>query len=117
MTYLLPSPAGGSSIQNHEKIGYLIQAVLRVVACPFLRTWRALLCGEIMRIGATVDDLQRFFWRFDDPGLKNIQERYGRNTYAVRTAANRWFFTARPALNMSCQDKGMPSRAARGYRS
>ena len=31
-------------------------------------------------------------------------------------AVNRWLFEARPALNMSCQDKGMPSRAARGDR-
>ena len=34
--------------------------------------------------------------------------------HAVRIAFNRWLFEARPALNMSCQDKGMPSRAARG---
>ena len=61
MTCLLPSPAGGPSIQNQEKIGCLIQAVLRVVACPFLGTLRALLCGEVMRIGTTDDDLQRFF--------------------------------------------------------
>ena len=29
-------------------------------ACPFLGTWRALLCGEVMRIGAAGGDLQRF---------------------------------------------------------
>ena len=56
------------------------------------------------------------FGRIDDSGFKNLQEWYGRNIYAVRIAANRWFFTARPS-NMPCQDKSMPSRAARGYRS
>ena len=57
------------------------------------------------------------FWRIDDSELKNLQEWCGRNIYAVRIAVNRWFFTARPALNIPCQDKGMPSRVARGYRS
>ena len=57
------------------------------------------------------------FWRIDDSGLKNLQEWYGRNIYTVRIAVNRWFFTAGPALNMPCQEKDMPSRAARGYRS
>ena len=28
--------------------------------CPFLGTWPALLCGEVMRVGAAGDDLQRF---------------------------------------------------------
>ena len=32
----------------------------RFRACPFLGTWRALLCGEVMRVGAADDDLQRF---------------------------------------------------------
>ena len=59
--------------------------------------------------------LQRF-WKIDDSGLKHIQEWYGRNHIAVRIAVNRWFFTARLALNMPCQDKGMPSKAARGYK-
>ena len=57
------------------------------------------------------------FWGIDGSGLKNLQEWYGRNIYAVRVAANRWFFTARPTLNMPCRDKGVPSRATRGYRS
>ena len=33
-------------------------------ACPFLRTWRALLCGEIIRVRAAGGDLQCFFgWK------------------------------------------------------
>ena len=55
--------------------------------------------------------LQRFFG-IDDLGPKSLQERYGRNIYAVRVAVNRWLFEARPALI-----RGMPSRAARGYGS
>ena len=88
----------------------------RLRACPFLGTWRALLCGDLMRVGAAGDDLQRF-WRIGDSGFKNLQEWYGQNMYAVRIAVNRWFFITRLALNMPCQDKGIPSRAARGYRS
>ena len=30
-------------------------------ACPFLGPWRALVCGEVIRAGATGDKLQRFF--------------------------------------------------------
>ena len=51
-------------------------------------------------------------WSIDYSGFKNLQERYRQNT--GRIAVNRWLFEARPALNMTCQDKGMPSRAARG---
>ena len=51
------------------------------------------------------------FWRIDVSGFKSLQEWYGRNIYAVHIAVKRWFFTARPALNMLYQDKGMPSRA------
>ena len=40
-------------------------------ACPFLETWRALLCGEVMRVGAASDDLQRF-WRIDDSRFKKL---------------------------------------------
>ena len=30
-------------------------------ACPFLGSWRALVCGEVIRAGAANDELQRFF--------------------------------------------------------
>ena len=57
---LLPSPAGGSWRQNQEKIGCSILALLgHLRACPFLGTWRALLCGKVMRVGAAGGDLQR----------------------------------------------------------
>ena len=42
-------------------------------ACPFLETWRALRCGEAIRVGAASDDLQRF-WRIDVSRFKNMQE-------------------------------------------
>ena len=32
-------------------------------ACPFWGSWRALVCGEVLRAGATGDKLQRFFGR------------------------------------------------------
>ena len=60
--------------------------------------------------------LQRF-WRIDDSGLKSPQELYGQIIYAIRTAVSRWLFETRPASNMLCEDKGMPSRATRGYMS
>ena len=87
----------------------------RLRACPFLGTWRALLCGEVMRVGAAGGGLQGF-WRIDDSVFKNFQKWYRRIIYAVHIAVNRWFFTARPTLNIPCQDKGIPSRAARGDR-
>ena len=37
------------------------QGHLRV--CPFLGSWRALVCGEVLRTGAAGDELQRFFGR------------------------------------------------------
>ena len=60
----------------------------RLRACSFLGMWRALLCGEAMRVGATGDDLQRF-WRIKDSGFKNLQKWYGRNIYAVRIVVKR----------------------------
>ena len=30
-------------------------------ACPFWGSWRALVCGEVIRAGAAADELQRFF--------------------------------------------------------
>ena len=32
-------------------------------ACPFLGSWRALVCGEVLLAGAAGDELQRFFGR------------------------------------------------------
>ena len=32
----------------------------RLRACPFLGSWRALVCGEVMHAGAAVDELQCF---------------------------------------------------------
>ena len=63
----------------------------RLRACPVLGSWRAFLCGEVMRVGAAGDELQHF------------------------SDEIRWLFETRPAL-MLCQKKVMPSRAARGYR-
>ena len=40
-------------------------------ACPLLGTWHALLFGEVMRVGAAGDDLQRF-WRIDYSRFKNL---------------------------------------------
>ena len=58
---LLPPPAGGSLKETPGKVGHLNLAVLdRLRACPFLGTWRTLLCDEVMRVGAAGDDLQRF---------------------------------------------------------
>ena len=83
-------------------------------ACPYFGSWRALLCGEVyVRAGRGYS----VFWRIDDSGLKNLQEWYGRNIYAIRIAVNRYLFEAGPALNMPCQDKGMRSGAALDYRS
>ena len=56
------------------------------------------------------------FWRIDDSGFKNLQECYRQNDYAVHIGVNRLLFEARPSLNMPSQDKGLPSRAARGDR-
>ena len=33
----------------------------RLRACPFLGSWRALVCGEVVRAEAAGDELQRFF--------------------------------------------------------
>ena len=88
----------------------------RLHACPFLGTWRALLCGEVVRVGAASDDLQRFLEdrRF---GIQKpsgvVRAKYLRRTYSGQSLTLQSY---RLALNMPCQDKGMPSRAARGYR-
>ena len=51
ITYLLSTPPGGLPRKNPCIIGCSILAVLgRLRACPLLGTWRALLCGEVMRV-------------------------------------------------------------------
>ena len=61
-------------------------------ACPLLGSWRALVCGEVLRTGAAGDELQRF------------------------SNEIRWLFEQSPFL-MPRQDIVSPSRAARGYRN
>ena len=58
--------------------------------CPFLGSWRASVCGEVIRAGAAGDELQRFF-EGDSLALRNKDG-----------------FDAVPG-------KVLPSRAARGY--
>ena len=103
--------------QNPGKIGCSIQAVLKVVFAP-ARFWeRGARCFVVrLCVLGRLVTICSVFLRVDDSRLKNLQEWYGENIYAVRIAVNRWLFTARLALNMPCQDKGMPSRAAQGYR-
>ena len=50
-------------------------------ACLVLESWRALLCGEVVRVGATDDELQRFLGEI------------------------RCLFEAKPALKMPCKKK------------
>ena len=59
-----------------EKIGCLMLVVQgRLYACPFLGSWRALLCGEVhVRAGWGCN----VFWRIDDSGLKSLRELYGK---------------------------------------
>ena len=59
-------------------------------ACPFSRSWRALVCGEVLRAGPAGNELQRFF------GVDSLA------------------FLKRLVL-IPCQEKISPSRAARGY--
>ena len=62
-------------------------------ACPFLGSWRALVCGEVMHAGAAGDELQRFSG--GDPLALLKQGRFWKCRAKIKIA---------------------PSRAARGYR-
>ena len=65
----------------------------RLRACPFMGTWHALICGEVMRVGAAG-------WNY------NVFLRIDASRFnAVHIAVNHWFFEARPALKMLCQKK------------
>ena len=59
-------------------------------ACPFLGSWRALVCGEVIRAGELV------------------------TSCSVFSEEICWLFETRPVL-MPQQEKVLPSRAARGY--
>ena len=65
----------------------------RLCACPFLGTWRALLCGEV--IVRVLDEIAAFFRGMDDSGVKKLQEWYRRIIYAVRIAVDRCFSAAK----------------------
>ena len=83
----------------------------RLRACPFLGTWRALLCIGVMRIGAGRGDLQRF-WRIDDSRLKNLQEKETnrlRHTYCGQS-----LFSDTARLKKSCRRGWLEAIGAEG---
>ena len=43
-------------------------------ACPFLGTWRALFCGEVLFYLEVLVTICSVVWRIDDLGFKNFQE-------------------------------------------
>ena len=91
-TSLLLLIAGGSLTQNPGKIGLLIQAVRKFTSAP------------------------AHFW---DRGARWFVARFyglGQLVKSCRIFSEeiRWFFEKRPVL-MPCQEKFLPSRAARGY--
>ena len=91
-TRLLPPSAGGSlktkSVQNlmfdpGDSTG-------RLRACPFLRVLRALLCGEVLGLGAGWYPKVQRFWRMDEPEVI-LQKRDKQIVYTVRVAVDRCF--------------------------
>ena len=74
----------------------------RLRTCPFLGMWHALRCGE-NPVWISWWRSPAFFWRINDSGFKNLQERYKRIIYAVRIAVSRFFSVSRLALSMPCQ--------------
>ena len=86
----------------------------RLRAYPFLGTWRALLYGEVLFLERLVV-ICSVFWRVEDSGFKNLQERCRRISYAVRIAVDRFSPAAWLTLNIPCQAMG-DERAARGDR-
>ena len=61
-------------------------------ACPVLGTGRALLCGEVMRVGAAGDDLQCCFGWKEVRGIFFSGARYKQ---VVRIAVDRRFSAAK----------------------
>ena len=72
----------------------------RLRACPFLGTWRALLCGELLILERLEEAGVCFGWK-DGSGVI-LQERERRIVYAVRIAVDRCF-SAVSDLRMSCR--------------
>ena len=65
----------------------------RLRVCPFLGTWRALLCEEV--VVRALDKAAAIFWRMDDSGVINLQEWYRQIIYAVLIAVDRCFSAAK----------------------
>ena len=90
-------------------------------ACPFSGSWRALVCGKVVRAGAAGKDCSSFFGASMIRGLKV----FGRAVQAKFDAVRRAFFRRRFADSLSkrgqprtrCAGKKAPSRVARGHMS
>ena len=73
----------------------------RLRACPFLGTWRALLCGEVLVLERLVAACSVFGGK-DDKGVINLLERDRQIVYAVCITVYRCFSTA-ANLKRSCR--------------
>ena len=79
--------------------------------CPFLGSWRALLCEEVhVRAGRGCSA----FFEGSMTGYSLTEILYEQNVMPY-TALQIADSQARPALNTPCQDEGMSSRTTRGY--
>ena len=110
---MLPLPTEGSLRQNPEKNRTFDPGGSqgRLHACPFLGTWRALLCGKAMRVGATGDDLQRF-WRIDGSRFKNLQVK--ETNRLRRTYCGQSFFSDTAGLKKVCRRGRLEATGAEG---
>ena len=75
--------------QNRGKIGYYIQAVLKVVSVP-ARFWERGAHCFVVRFTLGLEEAAAFFGRKVDSGI-SLQERDTQIVYAVRMAVNRVF--------------------------
>ena len=69
----------------------------RLCVCPFLGTWHALLCGELVRQGAGYG--WSVFWKNEDLGISFSLVGYKQ---LVRIAVDRCFLRSQAGLNMPC---------------
>ena len=73
----------------------------RLHACPFLGTWRALLCGWARLDAVMVVAMAgAFFWQKKDLGIPLSRIRYKQ---LLRNAVDRCFLRSQTGLNMPCQ--------------